>query len=90
VRVDKGGGVPGMMMGDWLVNMGLETAKPSVTRPKTSLDALRRRQGVHREAAASRATGQMHRSGLQSDSLISQPVGCRFPRVWPACCCTLS
>lgn len=84
VRVDKGGGVPGMIMGEWLVGAGLETAK--VVAPKTSLNALRRRAGGHggrppssssQPARAQGATGtQRHRSGCQTHSL---PRSCCIP-----------
>ena len=40
----QGGGTPGMTMGDWLVDKGLDA--PRAARPKApSLNALRRRQG---------------------------------------------
>ncbi|KAK9827616.1 hypothetical protein WJX81_006673 [Elliptochloris bilobata] len=54
LRVDKGGGVPGRTIGDWLIDAGLDT--PKAARPKApSLNALRRRQGTHMRAGAGRA-----------------------------------
>eukprot|EP00891_Asterochloris_glomerata_P002152 jgi/Astpho2/2152/fgenesh1_pg.00040_%23_10_t len=44
LRIDKGGGMPGMTAGDWLVSVGLDTAK--AVRPKaTTLNDVRRKQG---------------------------------------------
>lgn len=68
LRVDKGGGVPGRTIGDWLIDAGLDT--PKAARPKApSLNALRRRQGAHMRAgrasdAAAGAAGKLgHREG---------------------------
>ena len=54
LRVDKGGGVPGPTMGDWLVDAGLDTAK--APRPKAApvLHAARRQQ-VSRQRFGSQA-----------------------------------
>lgn len=62
----QGKGVPGMTMGDWLVQMGLD--QPRADRPKASaapsMNAVRRRQSAMLRAAASsaRPAGRLVRS----------------------------
>ena len=55
IRVDKGGGVPGPTMGDWLVDAGLDTAK--AVRPKSppSMQAARRQQPARQQYGAQTA-----------------------------------
>ncbi|KAK9863053.1 hypothetical protein WJX84_000545 [Apatococcus fuscideae] len=67
LRIDKGGGVPGRTMGDWLVEAGIDEAKAARPRAPT-LDAVRRRQGAAKHKSSllgsDRAPGaQAHREG---------------------------
>ncbi len=54
LRVDKGGGVPGPTMGDWLVDAGLDTAKAARPKAAPALHAARR-QNVSRERFGSQS-----------------------------------
>ena len=51
LRIDKGGGVPGRTMGDWLVEAGIDEAKAARPRAPT-LDAVRRRQGAAKQKSS--------------------------------------
>ncbi|DBA76675.1 TPA: hypothetical protein ACH3X2_008711 [Trebouxia sp. C0005] len=66
LRVDKGGGVPGPTMGDWLVDAGLDTAKAARPKAAPALHAARR-QNVSRERFGNQAAKpqgkQAHRDG---------------------------
>ena len=54
LRVDKGGGVPGTTMGDWLVDAGLDSAKAARPKAAPALHAARRQQ-VSRQRFGSQA-----------------------------------
>ncbi|DBA81836.1 TPA: hypothetical protein ACH3X1_007555 [Trebouxia sp. C0004] len=66
LRVDKGGGVPGPTMGDWLVDAGLDSAKAARPKAAPALHAARR-QNVSRERFGNQAAKpqgkQAHRDG---------------------------
>lgn len=49
LRVDKGGGVPGPTMGDWLVDAGLDTAKAVRPKAPPSMQAARRQQPARQQ-----------------------------------------
>lgn len=55
LRVDKGGGVPGPTMGDWLVDAGLDTAKAVRPKAPPSMQAARRQQPARQQYGAQTA-----------------------------------
>ena len=55
LRVDKGGGVPGPTMGDWLIDAGLDSAKAIRPKPPPSMQAARRQQPARQQYGAQTA-----------------------------------
>lgn len=49
LRVDKGDGVPGPTMGDWLVDAGLDSAKAVRPKAPPSMQAARRQQPARQQ-----------------------------------------
>ena len=75
LRVDKGGGVPGPTMGDWLVDAGLDTAKAARPKAAPALHAARR-QNMSRERFGSQAAKPQ---GKQVSGLFYAAVCCAHP-----------
>jgi len=92
LRVDKGGGVPGPTMGDWLVDAGLDTAKAARPKAAPALHAARR-QNVSRERFGSQAAKPQGKQvsslfyakpqGKQVSSLFYAAVCCAHPVCFP-------
>lgn len=90
LRVDKGGGVPGPTMGDWLVDAGLDTAKAARPKAAPALHAARR-QNVARERFGTQAAKpqgkQVSNAGRHSCMLFCNAAltvlraGCEGPDV---------
>ncbi len=72
LRVDKGGGVPGPTMGDWLVDAGLDTAKAARPKAAPALHAARR-QNMSRERFGSQAAKPQ---GKQVRSMVYAALCC--------------
>lgn len=70
IRVDKGGGVPGPTMGDWLVDAGLDTAKALRPKPPPSMQAARRQQPARQQYGAQTAKP----SGKQVGAFTRSPA----------------
>lgn len=65
IRVDKGGGVPGPTMGDWLIDAGLDSAKAVRPKPPPSMQAARRQQPARQQYGAQTAKPSGKQVSLQ-------------------------
>ena len=90
----QGGGSPGMTMGDWLVEKGLDAPRSNKPKAASSLAALRHRQVAQARAghAALQGRPQQHAgrqvgaTALCHDGQMALPKGLTQPPMltWPA------
>ena len=70
LRVDKGGGIPGPTMGDWLVDAGLDAAKAARPKAAPALHAARRQQ-VSRQRFGTQAPKPQGKQVIATEHLLA-------------------